>query len=77
MYWPGLFGCQLLQTHLPLVKHFLYIFEFLYNSLGIGLDKENANNKWLSVLDGASEAMRLKGKAKCFAGAEDNSRDNL
>lgn len=55
MYWPGLFGCQLLQTHLPLVKHFLYIFEFLYNSLGIGLDKENANNKWLSVLDGASE----------------------
>lgn len=26
---------------------------------------------------GGSEAMRLKGKAKCFAGAEDNSRDNL
>lgn len=55
LYWPGLFGCQLLQTYLPLVKHFLYIFEFLYNSLGIGLDKEKANNKWLSALDWASE----------------------
>lgn len=25
---------------------------------------------------GGSEAMRFKGKVKCFAGAEDNSRDN-
>lgn len=43
LHRPSLLGCQLLQTHLPLVEHFLHVFQFLEDPLGIGLQESNAH----------------------------------
>lgn len=50
LHWASLSGCQFHQTHLPLVKYFLYITQLLQDFLGFGLQEQSKSSADHSAL---------------------------